>query len=90
MNLVNETYSYKQITATGNVNAAGGNLKGIFVSAATAGTITIYDDAGTGTTRKIIDTFTPVASTFYQFSVATAFGIYVVIGGTVSATVVYN
>lgn len=81
---------YKQISASGNVKNTFGALLGIFVSAASATpTIAVYDDAGTGTTTKIIDTFTPVAGTFYSLPFGVGSGINVVIGGTVSATVCY-
>ena len=77
--------AYKQISATGNVAPIPGVLLGIFVSS----TITVYDSATTTTTTKIVDTFTPAAGTYYQFPVGTQNGIYVVLGGTVSATVVF-
>lgn len=81
---------YKQISATGNVSALPCNLVGIFVSAATTTpTITVYDDAATGTTTKIVDVFTPVASTWYALPISTSKGLYVVLSGTVSATVVF-
>lgn len=80
----------KQITGTGNVSALPANMLGIFVSnAAATPTITVYDDAATGTSTKIVDTFTPVSGTWYPIPVSTSKGIYVVISGTVSATVVF-
>ncbi len=82
--------SFKQIAASGNVKATQGVLLGVFVSNATATpTITIYDDPATGTTNKIVDTFTPVASTWYPVPVGFSTGCNVVLGGTVSCTVVY-
>jgi len=82
--------SYKQITATGNVSPISGVILGIFVSSASSTpTITVYDSATTTTTTKIVDTFTPSAGTYYQCPVGTQNGIYVVLGGTVSATVVF-
>ncbi len=82
--------SYKQINASGNVSPRQGSVLGIFVSAASATpTITVYDDAATGTTTKVVDTFTPVASTWYPMPFGVASGINVVIGGTVSATVCF-
>ena len=62
---------------------------GIFVSASTAGTITIYDSATTTTTAKVIDTFTGVLGTWYPIPVSTTAGIYIVVTGTLSATVVF-
>ena len=85
-----QTGGYKQISATGNVSAYPCKVVGIFVSAASGTpTITVYDSATTTTTAKVVDTFTPVAATFYPIPAATSAGIYVVIGGTVSATVIY-
>ena len=81
---------YKQISATGNVSAYPAKIVGIFVSSASSTpTITVYDSATTTTTAKVVDTFTPAGATFYAIPAATSAGIYVVIGGTVSATVIY-
>ena len=81
---------YKLIAASGNVSALPANLLGIFVSnATTTPTITIYDDAATGTTTKVVDTFTPVSGTWYPIPVSMSKGINVVISGAVSATVVF-
>lgn len=81
-------FSYKQINASGNVCAVDGILGGIFVSAASATpTITVYDDSKTGTTTKIVDTFTPSPGVFYPLPFAFSQGLNVVISGTVSATV---
>lgn len=85
-----QTGGYKYITATGNISAYPCKTVGIFVSTATATpTITVYDSATTTTTDKIINTFTPTAGTWYTIPVSTSAGLYVVIGGTVTATVVY-
>lgn len=82
---------YQQLSASANVKPIPGFLLGIFVSAASSTpTITIYDSASTTTTTKIVDTFTPVASTWYPIPVAYSNGCYVVISGTVSATVVIS
>ena len=85
-----QTGGYKQLSATGNVSAYPCKIVGIFVSSASSTpTITVYDSATTTTTAKVVDTFTPVGATFYPIPAATAAGLYVVIGGTVSATVIY-
>ena len=84
-----QTGGYKKITATGNVSAIPCKLVGIFVSTATAGTIQVYDSATTTTTDPIVATFTPTGGTWYTIPCATESGIYVVIGGTVNATVVF-
>jgi hypothetical protein len=88
MNHTTAGFTYKQISASGNVCAVDGVLAGIFISAASnTPTITVYDDAATGTTTKIVDTFTPVAGTWYPLPFAFSKGLNVVVGGTVSATV---
>lgn len=83
---------YKLISGVGgNVSPRPASLLGIFVSAASATpTITVYDDAAAGTTTKIVDTFTPVAATWYQLPFGASAGINVVLGGTVSATVAFS
>jgi hypothetical protein len=80
---------YKQFTATGNISPFGASLLGIFVSASTAGSVTIYDSATTTTTTKVIDTVTLVAGTWYPMPVGTTAGIYIVVSGTLSATAVF-
>lgn len=80
--------SARQISASGNLRTTSGGMLGIFVSAASGTpTITVYDDASTGTATKLVDTFTPVAGTWYPLPFAFASGLNVVLGGTVSATV---
>ena len=84
------TGGYKVISATGNVTPIQGDLIGIWVSAASATpTITIYDSATTTTTTPIATVFTPAGATFYSIPVSYTVGLYIVIGGTVSATVLF-
>ena len=86
--------NYTQITATANIKPAAGKLKAIFVSAASGTpTITVYDSASTTTTKTILSVFTPTAATNYIFPIDGVFfnsGLYVVISGTVSATIIYE
>ena len=90
VNPQNPSYNYKQLSATANIQANPGQLGGIFVSAASSTpTITVYDSATTTTTTKLIDTFTPVAATWYPLPFIANSGIYIVISGTVSATVAW-
>jgi len=85
------TGGYKQITATGNVAPIASDLLGIFVSAASGTpTITVYDSATTTTTAPIVSVFTPAAATYYPIPASASSGIYVVISGTVSATVFFG
>ena len=80
---------YHQITATGNIVPYSTSMLGIFVSAASATpTITIYDSATTTTSTTVVSVFTPVSATWYPIPVSVGAGLYIVISGTVSATVV--
>ena len=87
--------NYKQISASANIKPMAGKLKGIFVSAASGSpTMTVYDSAATSiSSPKILDTFIPAAATSYVLPLDGAFaknGLYVVIGGTVSATIIFE
>jgi len=86
--------NYTYITASANIKPMAGKLKGIFVSAASSTpTITVYDSAATTTTATLLGVFTPVGATSYILPLEGAYaknGIYVVISGTVSATVLYE
>lgn len=85
--------NYAQISDTKLVKNSQGKVKGIMVSAVSGSpTITVYDQETPGTSIKVIDTFIPVAATNYNFfdGINCTNGIYVVIGGTVSATVYYE
>ena len=86
--IVAESVGYAVVSASGNVSPKPCALVGIFVAAASATpTITIYDDAGTGTTVTLVSVFTPVAGTYYKLPFRTLNGLNIVIGGTVSCTV---
>jgi ABC-type nitrate/sulfonate/bicarbonate transport system substrate-binding protein len=86
--------NYTYITASANIKPTAGKLKGIFVSAASSTpTITVYDSAAATTTTTLLGVFTPTAATSYILPLEGAYaknGIYVVISGTVSATVLYE
>lgn len=85
---------YQRISTTSQIKPMPGKLKGIFVSAASSTpTITVYDSATSlNTDPKILDTFTPVAGTNYNFfdGMYASKGLYVVISGTVSCTIAYE
>ena len=89
--------NYHYITATQQVKPAAGKFKGIFVSAASSTpTITIYDTFdGTTTNTTMVGTFTPTAGNQYCYlggdgGMYFNKGLYVVLGGTVAATVVFE
>ena len=85
--------NYAYIEASANVKNQPGKLKGIFVSAASnTPQITVYDSQTTGTNATVLGVFAPTSSTNYNFfdGINVANGIYVVISGTVKATVYYE
>ena len=87
--------TYERITATHQIKVGFAVLKGIFISAASATpTITIYD-SGTANTADpiIIGVFAPAAATNYNFTamgITASKGLYVVISGTVAATLFFE
>lgn len=85
--IVNEAYGYKQTSTGGNICAGAAMLGGVFCSSSTSGTLTIYDDASTGTTTKMVDTFTLVAGQYFPLPFSATNGLNFVIGGTASITV---
>jgi hypothetical protein len=87
--------NYTQAAATKQIKVGAGKLFGIFVSASSSGTLTIYDSgASANTDPKIVDTFTVTASTTYLNIPAGLFfnkGLYIVLGGSSAAfTVAYE
>jgi hypothetical protein len=86
--------NYTAITATTQIKRDAGKLNGIFVSSASGTpTITVYDSFASSTSDPVVlATFTPTANTMHNFfqGLYTNKGIYVVIGGTVSATISYE
>ena len=86
--------NYMYISASTNVKPMAGKLRGIYVSnAAATPRITVYDSSSNTTTKTIIGVITPTASTSYLFPADGIYandGIYVVISGTVTATIVYD
>jgi hypothetical protein len=83
------TYT-SSIAASVAVKSAPGRLRGIFVTAAASTpTIKLWDNTS-GATTVLINTFTPVAATYYQFGdVFFGTGLYITISGTVDCTVFY-
>ena len=75
------------LTASGLVKTGGGSIIGIFVASASATpTIKVWDNtAASGTV--LVNTFTPVAGSFYPMPFTFRTGLYVSIGGTVDCTV---
>lgn len=86
----NPRYTYSQLAAsTAAIKTGPGTLRSIFVSSASTGTLAVYDNtAGSGT--KIVDTFSVAAGVSYPFDAFFKTGLSVVVGGTVSYTVLYQ
>ena len=87
--------NYTQASATTQVKVGAGKLYGIFVSASSSGTLTIYDSQNSSTSSpKVVDTFAVTASTTYLNIPAGLFfnkGLYIVLAGTsASFTVAYE
>jgi len=87
--------NYTQASATTQVKVGAGKLYGIFVSASSSGTLTIYDSGAKSTSDpKVVDTFSVTASTTYLNIPAGLFfnkGLYIVLAGTsASFTVAYD
>jgi hypothetical protein len=86
--------NYTAISATTQIKRDAGKLNGIFVSSASGTpTITVYDSsASSASDPVVIATFTPTANTNHNFypGLYANKGIYVVISGTVAATIAYE
>jgi hypothetical protein len=78
--------AYQQISATTQISPQLKRLSGVFCSSSTAGTLTIYDSATSGTSTIIVNTFNLVAGTFYPLPVTADTGFYCVLGGTAAIT----
>lgn len=81
--------NYSQLSATTQVKVGAGRICSLTVSSTSSGTITIYDEAQGGTTRKVLATLTPAAgfhAYFGEDGLATTNGIYVVIANTLEVT----
>lgn len=87
--------NYTQAAATKQIKVGGGKLYGIFVSASSSGTLTVYDSGASSTgDPKISDTIAVSAGTNYLNFPAGLFfnkGLYIVLAGTSAAfTVAYE
>ena len=87
--------NYTQTAATTQIKVGAGKLFGIFVTASSSGTLTIYDSgASSNSDPKIADTFSVTAGTTYLNIPAGLYfnkGLYIVLAGTSAAfTVAYE
>ncbi len=82
-NYVTESQNYSNITSTSTLYTGDGNILGIFVASA-SGSPTIKISDGTTT---IVNTFTPVAATWYTLPFRFKTSLVITIGATVDCTV---
>jgi hypothetical protein len=86
--------NYAAISATTQIKVSAGKLNGIFVSSASSTpTITVYDSFKSSNSDPVVlATFTPTGNTNHNFypGIYVNKGIYVVISGTVSATISFE
>ena len=87
--------NYKNLSATTQVKVGFTVLKGIFVSAASSTPLITVYDSGTANTGDptILGVFAPAAATNHTFTangITASNGLYVVISGTVAATLFYE
>ena len=86
MTPVSESGNFKNITSTTTVFTGTGSIAGIFVaSASNVPTIKVADS-----TTTVVNTFTPVAATFYRIPARFNTSLVVTISGTVDCTVFWN
>ncbi len=78
----------KVVTSTGAVKGVAGTLIGYLVCSTSSGTIVAYDGADANGTM-MHNTLTPAAGTFVPCNMGFATGLWLVIGGTISVSVVY-
>lgn len=90
MNFVSEGANYSNITGDTLIRTGSGYLLGIFVaSASSSPTIKVWDNTS-GATTVIVNTFTPIAGTFYPIPCTFRTGLYVDVGGTLDITVMWG
>lgn len=88
--IVQEAATYTNISASALVANGPGAILGIFVaSASSTPTLKVWG-AVTAAAPIIVNTFTPLAGTFYPIPAHFQTGLYVTIGGTVDCTVFWS
>lgn len=85
----NPSYVPSAQTATALIKVGPGVLGKISIASTSSGTFAVYDSATAATTNKIIDTTTPAAAQVLSYDAAFANGLYIVVTGTLSYTVLY-
>lgn len=85
MNPVTESQNYRNLTSTTTVYTGSGGLLGIFVASTSGGTLRVTDGANT-----MVNTFTPVAATFYALPGRFNTSLVVTVTGTLDCTVFWS
>lgn len=86
MQPVTESCQHVNLSASANVKNGPGQLLGIFVASTSAGTLKLWDST-TAAGTVIVNTFTPLAATFYPIPACFVNGLFVTITGTIDYTV---
>lgn len=86
MQPVTESCQYNNISVSTLIRTGPGQLLGIFVASTSAGTIKVWDQSSAAA-PILINTFTPVAATFYPIPACFVNGLFITIAGTVDCTV---
>lgn len=82
---------YKNLTASALVKEGPGKLVGVFVASASSTPTLKFWDAMSATAPVLLNTFTPIAGTQYNFpELQFTRGLYVTASGTLDATVEYE
>ena len=84
-NPVTEAGQFKKFTASTTIAVPGLKLLGIFVSQNTSATLAVNDGSD-----AVINTFTPMAGTFYPMPFECKTALLLVVSGTMDATAFYT
>lgn len=89
MNIVQEAYGYKTLSASGQVATGPGVLKGFYVGTSTALTVKIWDNTAASGSVILETTATLTAGTFHEIPAGFANGLFFTLGGTGTITVFF-
>jgi len=86
-----ETYTYKNISASGLVKTGNGKIKGIIINSHTGGTVKLWD-AVSAAVPIICNTITFGAAERFipLYDIEFTVGLFATIGGTADITIVYK
>lgn len=83
MSQLQQSGSYKNVTATGSVSLVPGSLLGFYVNSTSAGTVALRDGGASGTVMS--GTITPAIG-WHSYPAACVTGLHATVGGTLDAT----